>query len=94
MPGTAPKDLVYHKERIYFWIVFSISIVSYVLFILSIIGLPIILQLGSSVWLSVDFVVFEKIDGEIPVILGVPYFISKNKRSFSAYLVKIFDYSG
>ncbi|KQL19446.1 M48 family metallopeptidase [Cytobacillus solani] len=40
-----PKDLIYHKEKIYFWIVCLISVISYIFFCLSIIGLPIILVL-------------------------------------------------
>ncbi|WP_318508722.1 M48 family metallopeptidase [Bacillus sp. T3] len=42
---TAPRDLIYYKEKIYFWIVLFFSIISYVLFSFSIIGLPIIAAL-------------------------------------------------
>lgn len=41
----SPKDLIYPKEKLYFWIVFLISVISYIFFCLSIIGLPIILIL-------------------------------------------------
>lgn len=40
-----PTDLIYHKEKLYFWIVFSLSIISYILFSFSIIGLPILVAL-------------------------------------------------
>lgn len=42
---TTPKDLIYHKEKVYFWIVLIISIISYILFSVSIVGIPIILGL-------------------------------------------------
>ncbi|WP_316571838.1 ankyrin repeat domain-containing protein [Neobacillus sp. YIM B06451] len=41
----APMNLIYRKEKIYFWIVFSFSILSYFLFAISIIGLPILIGL-------------------------------------------------
>lgn len=40
-----PEDLVYNKEKVYFWVVLFISMISYVLFAVSIIGLIIILCL-------------------------------------------------
>lgn len=40
-----PKDLIYRKEKVYFWVVLFFSIISYVLFSVSIIGLPIIIGL-------------------------------------------------
>lgn len=40
-----PKDLIYRKEKFYFGIVLSFSIIFYVLFLISIIGLPIIIGL-------------------------------------------------
>ncbi|WP_059171300.1 M48 family metallopeptidase [Bacillus sp. FJAT-27445] len=41
----APRDLIYRKEKIYFWVVFLCSILSYILFAVSIIGLPILVGL-------------------------------------------------
>ncbi|MGM7722182.1 M48 family metallopeptidase [Metabacillus sp. Hm71] len=41
----APTDLIYYKEKVYFWIVLFFSIISYVLFAVSIIGLIIIICL-------------------------------------------------
>jgi Zn-dependent protease with chaperone function len=40
-----PKELIYHKEKVYFWIVLVISIISYILFTVSIVGIPFILLL-------------------------------------------------
>ncbi|WP_026692747.1 M48 family metallopeptidase [Peribacillus kribbensis] len=40
-----PKDLIYYKEKLYFWIVTSFSIISYILFTFSIIGLAILAAL-------------------------------------------------
>jgi Zn-dependent protease with chaperone function len=40
-----PQELIYHKEKNYFWIVFSISILSYILFFTTLVGIPIILAL-------------------------------------------------
>lgn len=40
-----PRDLIYPKERVYFWTVLFISILSYIFFSVSIIGLPIVLAL-------------------------------------------------
>ena len=40
-----PKDLIYRKEKFYFWIVLFFSIIFYVLFLVSIIGVPIIIGL-------------------------------------------------
>lgn len=41
----APKDLVYRKEKVYFWIVLFFSILSYITFAVSLIGLPILIGL-------------------------------------------------
>jgi Zn-dependent protease with chaperone function len=40
-----PKDLIYHKEKVYFWIVLIISIISYILFTVSLVGIPILIFL-------------------------------------------------
>ncbi|WP_053367295.1 M48 family metallopeptidase [Bacillus sp. FJAT-27245] len=42
---TAPRDLIYRKEKVYFWIVLLFSIISYVMFAVSLLALPILIGL-------------------------------------------------